>query len=63
MLRQKSGLVPGLDRFLAPLRNNRELNLAALDVKDRVRNVTLAENKLALLVFRHCFSIAYFGEK
>ena len=46
------------DRFLAPLRNDRELDLAALDVKDRVRNVTLAENNLALLIFRYCFSIS-----
>jgi hypothetical protein len=43
--------------------NDRELDLAALDVKDRVRNVTLAENNLALLIFRYCFSIAYQGEK
>jgi hypothetical protein len=34
------------DCFLAPLGNDRELDLAALDVKDRVRNVTLAENNL-----------------
>ena len=51
------------DRFLAPLRNHREFDLAALDVKDRVSNVTLAENNLALLIFRYCFSIAYFSEK
>jgi hypothetical protein len=41
------------DRLLAPLRNHRELDLAALDVKNRVRNVTLAENNLVLLIFRY----------
>ena len=51
------------DRLLAPIRNHRELDLAALYVKNRVRNVTLAENDLVLLIVRYCCSTAYFGEK
>src|SRR4029077_5806090 len=43
--------------------NDRELDLAALDVKNRVRNVTLPETNLAFLIFRYFFSIAYQGEK
>src|SRR5580700_4492746 len=51
------------DCFLAPLRNDGELDPARLDVKNGVRKVTLRKNNLILLVFRYCFSIAYFGEK
>jgi hypothetical protein len=51
------------DCFLAPLGNDRELDLAPLDVKNRVRNVTLRKNNLILLIFRYCFSIANLGEK
>jgi hypothetical protein len=50
------------DCFLAPLGNDRKLDLAALDVKDRVRNVTLVKNNLVLLIVRYCCSTAYFGE-
>jgi len=51
------------DCFLAPLGNNGELDLALLDLKNRVRNVTLRKNNLILLIFRYCFSIANLGEK
>ena len=51
------------DCFLAPLGNDGELDLALLDVKNRVRNVTLRKNNLILLIFRYCFSIANLGEK
>jgi hypothetical protein len=46
------------DCFLAPLGNDGELDLTLLDVKNRVRNVTLRKNNLILLIFRYCFSIA-----
>ena len=51
------------DCLLAALRNNRELDLTLLDVKNRVRNVTLGKNNLILLTFRYCFSIANLSEK
>src|SRR6266576_4440297 len=51
------------DCFLAPLGNDGELDLALLDVKNRVGNVTLRKNNLILLIFRYCFSIANLGEK
>src|ERR1700747_2762911 len=51
------------DCLLAPLGNDRELDLAPLDVKNRVRNVTLRKNNLILLIFRYSFSIANLGEK
>src|SRR6201981_2476791 len=51
------------DCFLAPLGNDGELDLAPLDVKNRVRNVTLRKNNLILLIFRYCFSIANLGVK
>src|ERR1700720_3450198 len=51
------------DCFLAPLGNDRELDLAPLDVKNRVRNVTLRKNNLILLIFRYCFSFANLGKK
>src|ERR1700745_3728704 len=51
------------DCFLAPFGNDGELDLALLDVKNRVRNGTLRKNNLILLVFRYCFSIANLGEK
>jgi hypothetical protein len=51
------------DCFLAPLGNDSKLDLALLDVKNRVRNGTLRKNNLILLIFRYCFSIANLGEK
>ena len=41
------------DRFLAPLRNDGELDPAALDVKNRIRNPTLAKDNLILLILRY----------
>ena len=51
------------DGFLAPLGNDGDLDLTALDVKNRIRDITLVEDNLILLIFRYCFSIAHFGEK
>src|ERR1700745_908038 len=51
------------DCFLAPLGNDGELDLALLDVKNRVGNLTLRKNNLILPIFRYCFSIANLGEK
>jgi hypothetical protein len=51
------------DCFLAPLRNDGELDPALLYAKNCVRNVTLRKNNLILLIFRYCFSIAHFREK
>jgi hypothetical protein len=39
------------DCLLTPLRDYREPNLALLDVKNRIRNVTLPKNNLILLTF------------
>ena len=41
------------DSFLASLRNDSELYLPLLDVKDSVPNVALREDDLILLVFRY----------
>ena len=38
------------DRFLASLRNDGDLHLAFLDVKDRVRRVSLRKDDLVLVV-------------
>jgi hypothetical protein len=51
------------DCFLAALRNDGELDPARLNVKNCIRKFTLRKNDLILLIFRYCFSIAYFGEK
>src|ERR1700741_1587911 len=51
------------DCFLAALGNDGELNLALLDVKNCVRNLTLRKNNLILVIFRYCFSLANLGEK
>src|SRR2546430_15857080 len=50
-------------RFLALLRNNGEFDLALLDVKNRVRDLSLRENNLILPIFGYRFSIAHLGEK
>jgi hypothetical protein len=50
-------------RFLALLGNNGELDLALLNLKDRVRNRSLGENNLILPVLGYCFSLAHLGEK
>src|ERR1700730_17719253 len=51
------------DCFLALLRNDGELDLALLYVKNRVRDLPLRKNNLILLIFGYLSSIAYFGEK
>jgi hypothetical protein len=51
------------DGFLALLRNDGELDLAILDVKNSVPAVSLRKNNFILLVFGYCFSLAHFGKK
>jgi hypothetical protein len=51
------------DCFLATLGNDGELDLAPLDVKNRVRLATLRKNNLVLLILGYGFPIAHFGEK
>ena len=51
------------DCFLAPLGNDGELDLAFLDVKNRVRLATLRKNNLVLVILGYRFPIAHFGEK
>src|SRR5271163_275506 len=51
------------DCFLAPLGNDGELDLALLDVKNRVRLATLRKNNLVFLILGYGFPIAHFGEK
>src|SRR6202162_1761934 len=50
-------------RFLALLGNDRELDLALLDVKNRVRDLSLRKNNLILSIFGYRFSFAHLGEK
>ena len=45
------------------LYNDGELDLALLDVKNRVRLATLRKNDLVLLILGYGFPIAHFGEK
>ena len=49
------------DCFLAPLGNDGELDLAFLDVKNRVRLATLRKNNLVLVILGYRFPIAHFG--
>src|SRR3984893_18234264 len=51
------------DRFLALLGNDREFDLALLDVKNRVRYLSLGKNNLILSVLGNRFSFAHLGEK
>src|SRR5712692_8849986 len=51
------------DRFLALLGNDRELDLALLDVKNRVRDLSLRKNNMILSVFEYRFSLAHLGKK
>src|SRR6266478_7214904 len=51
------------DGFLALLGNDGELDLALLDVKNRVRDLSLRKNNLILPIFGYRFSVAHFGEK
>ena len=50
-------------RFLALLGNDGEFDLALLDVKNRVRDLSLRKNNLILPIFGYRFSVAHFGEK
>src|SRR5258707_12372182 len=50
-------------RFLALLGNDGELDLALLDVKNRVRDLSLRKNNLILPLFGYRFSLAHLGEK
>src|SRR4249920_583309 len=50
-------------RFLALLGNDSELDLALLDVKNRVRDLSLRKNNLILSIFGYHFSFAHLGEK
>jgi len=51
------------DCLLAPLRNDGELDLALLNVKNCVGKVTLPKNNLILLTFRYCFAVVHHGKK
>src|ERR1700730_18067651 len=50
-------------RFLALLGNDREFDLAVLDVKNRVRDLSLRKNNLILPIVGYRFSLAHLGEK
>src|SRR6266478_6542737 len=50
-------------RFLALLGNDGELDLALLDVKNLVRDLSLRKNNLILPIFGYRFSLAHLGEK
>src|SRR5437764_15372309 len=50
-------------RFLALLGNDGELDLALLDVKNRVRDLSLRKDNLILLIVGYLFSLAHLGEK
>jgi hypothetical protein len=49
--------------FLALLGNHRKLELAFLDVENRIRDFALRENDLILLIFGYRFSLADLGEE
>ena len=51
------------DRFLAPLRNDRELDLAALDVKNRIGRLSLLKDNAVLLIMRNGSTAIEGGEK
>jgi hypothetical protein len=51
------------DRFLALLGNDGELDLALLDVKNRVRDLSLRKDNLILPILGYRFSLAHLGEK
>src|SRR6202165_3009380 len=51
------------DCFLALLGNDSELDPALLDVKNRVRDLSLRKNNLILPIFGYRFSLAHLGEK
>ena len=49
--------------FLSLFGNHRELELAFLNIENRVREIALRENNLIVLILRYRFSLADFGEK
>ena len=51
------------DGFLALLRNDGELHLAALDVEDRVRRVSLGKDDRVLAVLANAAALANLGDK
>ena len=51
------------DGFLALLRNDGDLHLAALDVEDRIRGVSLRNDDRALAVLPNAAALANLGEK
>src|SRR6476646_8906795 len=51
------------DRFLALLRHDRKLDLAPLNVKNRVGDVALLEDMLIFMEFQYLLPRAHFGEK
>jgi hypothetical protein len=50
-------------RFLALLGTDGEFDLAFLDVKDRVGDLSVRKNSLILPIFGYRFSLAHLGEK
>src|ERR1700730_10810906 len=50
-------------RFLALLGNDGELDLALLDVKNRIRDLSLRKNNLILSIFGYRFPLVHVGEK
>src|ERR1700694_3091238 len=50
-------------RFLALLGDDSELDLALLDVENRVRDLSLRKNNLIPPIFGYRFSLAHLGEK
>src|ERR1700730_12473928 len=61
--KELAGLQDCDDRFLALLRHDSKLDLAPLNVKNRVRDIALLEHMLVLVKFEHCFPRAHLGEK
>src|SRR5271166_1762440 len=51
------------DRFLALLGHDSELDTTFLNVKNRIRRVSLLEDALTSLKFQDCFASPYLGEK
>jgi hypothetical protein len=49
--------------FFALLGNDGEFDLALLDIKNRVRDLSLRKNDLILPIFEYRFSLARLGEK
>ena len=61
--KKMGGCQNAYDCFLAFFRNDGELNLARLDVKNRVCRITLRKYNLVLVKFSYGFPVAHFSEK